>query len=130
MPSFPVSKLTNVELSRDGRNMVLHFATDSEKISLTIDTMAVETAMTELGYIITKARELSEISKQGIVQIFRPARFRAELATEGSTVVVSFAHENGLESHFGLQPKLATELARQILDAAERGTTASDPIRH
>jgi hypothetical protein len=76
------------------------------------------------GNCSAKARELSDISKQGIVSMFRPARFRADLATEGNTVVVSFAHENGLESHFGLEPTLAEALAHQILDASARGKAA------
>ena len=131
MPKFTVSKLRDFQISRDGRTAVLHFvgAADEDPVSLEMTTLELEIATQEMGSLLTKARELSDVSKQGIVPIFCPTHCRAS-PTEDSRVALEFRLNNGLEHRYGLEPNHAAELARQILDVAERGRKAIPPSQH
>ena len=131
MPEFSLSNLTDFDLSRDGRKTILNFKDESgEKVSLKLTTINLERITQELAFLLTRARQLSDVSKQNIVPFLHPARFRADLLIEGGTVVVSFELPTGLQNHYGLEPDLAIELARQLQDAALRGMTATPPTRN
>jgi hypothetical protein len=131
MPEFSLANLTDFDLSKDGRKTVLNFQDESAaKVSLKLTTINLELVTQELAFLLTKARQLSDVSKQNIVPFLHPARFRADVLTEGGTVVVSFELPTGLQHHYGLEPSFAMELARQLHDAAQRGMTTTSPKRH
>jgi hypothetical protein len=86
MPEFSLADLTDFDLSKDGRKTILNFKDESgEKVSLKLTTMNLERVTQELGFLLTKARQRSDVSKQNIIPFLHPARFRADLLTEGST---------------------------------------------
>ena len=121
MNAFIGAKVSGFSLSQDGRNATLRFKDDAgNALSLEISTLDLQTFSQELGALLTKASELSDITKSDIVPFFRPAKFRANLA-DGPTVVVSFMLDTGLESHFGLSPDGAEMLAKQMLKQAADG---------
>jgi hypothetical protein len=131
MTKHVISDLKDFDISRDGRNIVLNFSDDSDRpVSLKLTTIALEKISHEIGLAITKAREFSDISKQGIVRFLRPAKSHADLMVEGSTVLISFVTGLGLAVHYGLEPNHADALAHQILDASERGKKAKPQSRH
>ena len=131
MPEFSVSKISGTSLSHDGRGAILKFVdSDGQEISLKISTLDLASTVHEIGFLLTKSRELSDISKQSIVPFLRPQKVRAELTTDNVTVVTSYQLPSGLEHHYGMTPNLAEALARQILDAAERGKKTTAPSHH
>jgi hypothetical protein len=127
MSKHNVSKFTDFDIASNGRSVVLNFEIDSGPISLEFNEILLEKVHYELGLAITKARQLSEISKQHLVSFLRPPQFRADLIENGQTVIISFRQANGLEMNYGLEPTHADALARQILSASERGKLAKRP---
>jgi hypothetical protein len=131
MASFSITALKDFDISQDGRKVVLNFADENDMpVSLKMSTMGLEALLHEITFALTKAHELSDISKQGIVPILRPSKFRADLQPDKTTVVLSFAVKSGLELHYGLEPTHANAFAQQIQDAAQRGMRANPPSRH
>jgi hypothetical protein len=128
MTELSLAKLTDYDISPDGRRVGLNFADEEgNPVSLKISAMELENVAHELGFVITKARQLSSISKQGIVPFLRPTKFRANLLKDGQAVVVSFQTATGLELHYGLDATSAAELASQLQEAAQKGMTATAP---
>lgn len=131
MTKHTVTSIKDFDISTNGRNVVLNFADDKDRpVSLKISTIELERVNQEIGFAITKARKLSDISKQGIIPFIRAAKWRAELLDSQPVVVISFALQNGLEVHYGLSPIDAPSLARQILDASQRGISAKPQSSH
>jgi hypothetical protein len=130
MCDFAISHITDFDISRDGKAVLNCRDEDGKPISIKMATMDLERFSVEIGFLLTKARELSEISKQNIVPFLQPAKFRADLLTQGSTVVIAFQLASGLQHHYGLEPTDADALACQILDAAEQAKKAAVPLRH
>lgn len=131
MSVIPVTELKDFDISQDGRNTVLNFTNKGEdSVSLKISTLDLQRITQEIGILLTKARQLSEVSKQNIVPFLRPSRFRADLLEHGSTVVLAFGFSSGLDHYYGLEPIDADKLADQIRDASERGKIAKPLIRN
>jgi hypothetical protein len=131
MTKHSITSLKDYDIAKNGRTVVLNFADDRDTpVSLKMSEIEVEKLAHELEFVITKARQLSDLSKQGIVPFLRPDKSRANLTTQGSTVVVSFVLRTGLVLHYGLEPTEAEALGRQILDAAVQGKNASPLARH
>jgi hypothetical protein len=131
MPEFSISNLKDFDITPDGRKTILNFVeATGETLSLKISILDLERVTHEMGLILSKAPELSDISKQNIVPFLRPSKFRADLLAEGSTVLTVYQLASGIEHRYGLEPRGAEELARQMLDAAERGKKAIAPRRH
>jgi hypothetical protein len=117
-----VSRMEQTGLSKDGRSALLQFAVSGQQpIVLEFSTNELAKIVQELGSVLLEARQRSELSKQGLVPIERPPQSRGALSDDGTTVIVSFRLDNGLEHHYGLEPKHAEELSTQIRDAAEQG---------
>ncbi len=130
MPDFSIAKLMGYNLSQDGRDAVLRFGdSDGDELALQINTLDLQVLVQEIGALLSKAAELSDIYKSDVVPFFRPEKFRANLAT-GPTVVMSFLLNTGLESHFGLSPESAERLANQMLEKAQEGKIAKPKSRN
>jgi hypothetical protein len=127
MVEASISKLKDFDLTRDGRKAILNFDIDGERLALKISTLDLEALTHELGLVVSKARQLSN---HNVVPFLRPAKYRADLVEQGSTVVTVYQLPSGIEHRYGLEPMGAETLARQMLDAAERGKTATLPQRH
>ncbi|MFZ1091304.1 MAG: hypothetical protein WAN75_19095, partial [Xanthobacteraceae bacterium] len=91
-------------------------------------TLELEKIAHYLGFVLTKARQMSDISKQGVVPFLRPTRVQADLLGQASVVILSFAMRAGVEMHYGLDPAHAHAFARQIEEAARSGSE-SKPLR-
>src|ERR1043166_6447198 len=101
MVDFSVAKLMGYSLSQDGRDATLRFGDGGgDRLALQINTLDLQLLAQEIGALLTKAAELSDIYKSDVVPFFRPQKFRANLAN-GPTVVMSFMLDTGLETHFG-----------------------------
>ncbi len=125
MTAFSITSLKGYDVSKDGRIALLHFVTDDdEPISLRLETMELEAMIHEVEFLLMKARELSDLSKQGVVSTLRPETFRAALSEDGTHVILTFRLRSGLELHYGLEPTLAEELVDEIHNEAERGEKA------
>jgi hypothetical protein len=122
MTDILISKYTEGAISQDGRNIVLTFQVqDGSKASLHLTALELEKLMHDLSFLITKARELSELSKQGIVSILRPSKASANLLSDNRTVVLSFQIRAGLELHYGFESTVAIELNDQIKEVVQQG---------
>jgi hypothetical protein len=121
-----VSSLKDFDISMDGRNAILNF----DSVSLKITTMELEKVVHELGFLLIKARQLSDISKQGIVPFLRPTKVRGSLLGDGRAVVASFQLASGLELHYGMDLDVADALTAQLQEAAQQGRKATPPRRH
>ena len=120
-----------MSLSPDGRQAILKFLDiERAEIWLEMPTLDLSTMVQEIGSLLTRSRELSDISKANVVQFLRPQRMKADLVTDGSTVVATFELDSGLQQHFGMEPNLAEALAQQLLDAVQRGKKATPERRH
>lgn len=120
-----VNRLEECAISRDGRSVTVNLmGKENKTIALDFSTIDLERTVHELVVLLTKARELSEVSKQGIVSFVRPTNARAASLSDGQTVLVSFQLPSGLEMHYGMQPTHAQTLADQIQDEARKGMTA------
>jgi hypothetical protein len=80
MTAFSIEGMKDFDVFKDGRKMVLNFSDENDKpVSVKVTTMAIEKIMHELTFALTKAYEMSDISKQGIVPFLRPQKSRASL---------------------------------------------------
>ncbi|MGO9133782.1 MAG: hypothetical protein ACLP8A_06995 [Methylovirgula sp.] len=131
MTEHSIKTLSDYAITSDGRDIVLNFedAAGSE-LTLKFSALLMERIFFEMGLAVTKARELSGLSDQGIVPLFRPTECRADLVAHGQTVALSFQTENGLSFHCGLEPESAAALAEQMFKAAERGKLAKPETRN
>jgi hypothetical protein len=131
MAEFAVSRLSDFDISRNGRATRLTFLdAKGKKVSLNMTVMELERITHELGFLLTKARQLSEESKQDIVPFMRPANTRASILKDGTTVVMSFKIPSGLELHYGLDPTQASAFAAQLQEEAQKGMKSKPPSRH
>jgi len=132
MTTHNVASLKDCDIARDGRNVILNFncSDQSDPLSLKLGTMELEKIAHELAFVIIRARAMSEVAKQGVVPFMRPRLSRADLTTDGLTVVVSFALPSGMVTHYGLESTDADSLARQIQDASEKSKKTSRPSQH
>lgn len=134
MPEFSITTMNDFDVSQDGRKTILNFNLGSgDKLALKITTLDLQRFAQELGLVLTETHKRSDISKQDIVPMFRPPRYRASLmpdAAMGPAVVVTFGMDNGLEYHFGLAPNGAERLAHQMIDQAGEGKKARPPSRN
>ena len=129
MSEISIAQFKDYDVSPDGRNAVLHFIDgDGRPVAIKVETQELEKIAHNLGFVLTKARQMSDISKQGVVPFLRPTRVQADLLGQGSVVILSFAMRAGVEMHYGLEPVHANEFARQITEAARRGLE-SKPLR-
>jgi hypothetical protein len=123
-----VSELTGYGISADGGDAVLYLRTaDDRTASLRIGTPELERVVQELGQVVTKVRELSELSKQNLIALVQPSKARANLASDGLTIVISLQIRNSLEIHYGFERNHALALAAQMTAAAERGMKSTSP---
>jgi len=131
MSTFSVSTLTDYSVSPDGCQAALNFmGKNSEPLSLEISTIELEKIVIELEFLLTKSRELSSLSKQGILSFLRPTTVRVSLLNDDATVVVSLRVRTGLEIHYGFEPTLADVLGNQIQEQAQKGMQANQFLRH
>jgi hypothetical protein len=131
MAEFAVSRFHDFDISRNGRATRLNFLdARGKKVSLNMTVIELERITHELGFLLTKARQLSEESKQDIVPFLRPANTRASLLKDGMTVVISFQIPSGLEMYYGLDPTQASTLAVQLQEEAQKGMKSKAPSRH
>jgi hypothetical protein len=131
MSRFEISSLKDFDIAPDGRKAVLNFADDQDlPVSLKFTQLQLEQLAHELGFVLTKARQLSEASKQGMAPFLRPARCRGGASPGEPTVIVSFQLPSGLEMHYGLEPIVAEGLAKQLHDGAQEAKTAKPPTRN
>lgn len=129
MAEFDVSRLKGTAVSGDGRDAILKFeGKDGDEVSIKIDAMSLAAAMQDIGSLLIRSRELSEISKQNIVPIFRPIECRADLVEE--RIVLSFRLDSGLENHYGIALSIAETLMHQMLEAILRHKKAKPESRH
>jgi hypothetical protein len=129
MSEISIAKFKDYDVSPDGRKAVLHFIDgDGRPVAIKVETQELEKIAHNLGFVLTKARQISDISKQGVVPFLRPTRVQADLLGQGSVVILSFAMGAGVEMHYGLDPAHAHAFARQIEEAARRGLE-SKPLR-
>jgi hypothetical protein len=122
MSEISIAQFKDYDVSSDGRNAVLHFIDrDGRPLAIKVETLELEKIAHNLGFVLTKARQMSDISKQGVVPFLRPTRVQADLLSQGSVVILSFAMRAGVEMHYGLEPIHANAFADQIKEAARRG---------
>jgi hypothetical protein len=128
MSEISIAQFKDYDVSPDGRKAVLHFIDgDGRPVAIKVETQELEKIAHNLGFVLTKARQISDISKQGVVPFLRPTRVQADLLGQGSVVILSFAMRAGVEMHYGLDPVHANEFARQIKEAA-RKSLKSKPL--
>jgi hypothetical protein len=131
MTEFAVSRLSDFDISRNGRATRLNFLdARGKKVSLNMTVMELERITHELGFLLTKARQLSEESKQDIVPFLRPVNTRASILKDGTTVVMSFKIPSGLELHYGLDSTQPSAFAAQLQEEAQKGMKSKPPSRH
>jgi hypothetical protein len=131
MSDFVISKLDNFDISKSGRLARLNFFDSrGKKVSLTMTVLELERITHEMGFLLTKAREISEESKQDIVPFMRPKHARASALKDGTAVVISFQIPSGLEVHYGLNPVPAGALATQLAQEVEKSLKSHPPSRH
>ena len=71
MTKHTVKTIQDFDISQDGRKIILNFADENDQpVSLKMTTIELERASQEMGFAITKARKLSDVSKQGIISSF------------------------------------------------------------
>jgi hypothetical protein len=129
MSEISIAQFKDFDVAADGRKVVLHFTDpDGRPIAIKVETLELEKIAHNLGFVLTKARQISDISKQGVVPFLRPTRVQADLLGGASVVILSFAMRAGVEMHYGLDPAHAHAFARQIEEAARRGLE-SKPLR-
>jgi hypothetical protein len=122
MSEISIAQFKDYDVSPDGRKAVLHFIDgDGRPVAIEVETLELEKIAHNLGFVLTKARQASDIYKQGVVPFLRPTRVQADLLGRGSVVILSFAMRGGVEMHYGLEPIHANAFARQIKEAARRG---------
>jgi hypothetical protein len=120
-----VTRLKEAAISLDGRSVTVNLlAKENEITSLDFSTIDLERIVHELMVLLTNARQMSEVSRQGIVSFVRPTNARAALLSDDQTLIVSFQLPSGLEMHYGMQPTQAQKLADQIQNEAQKGMTA------
>lgn len=132
MTKHKITSLKGYDIAPDGRTVALNFADANDRpVSLEMSTMELERTSYETGFAITKARQLSDISKSGIIPYVRPKEWRASLLNEHSPVVlISFRLQNGLEVHYGIPATAADSLVHQLQDASEQGKKAKGETSH
>jgi hypothetical protein len=131
MSEITIAQFKDYDVSPDGRKAVLHFIDgDGRPVAIKVETQELEKIAHNLGFVLTKARQISDISKQGVVPFLRPTRVQADLLGQGSVVILSFAMRAGVEMHYGLEPAHANEFARQITEAARRGLKSKPLGQH
>src|SRR6202035_2639056 len=119
------------DVSPDGRKAVLHFIDgDGKPVAIKVETLELEKIAHNLGFVLTKARQMSDISKQGVVPFLRPTLVQADLLSHGSVVILSFAMRAGVEMHYDLEPIHANAFADQIKEAARRGVKSKPLNQH
>jgi hypothetical protein len=131
MAEFAVSRFNDFDISRNGRTTRLNFLdARGKKVSLNMTVLELERITHEFGFLLTKARQLSEESKQDIVPFFRPANARASTLKDGTTVIISFQTSSGLEMYYGLDPAQANVLAAQLQEQAQKAIKSQPSSRH
>jgi hypothetical protein len=131
MTEIVISELTDYGIDQDGRGATLNFLqNDGAPISLWFNSVELEKLLHELGFVITKMRELSELPKQGIISMLRPTKATASLLNDDRTVVVTLELRTGLVLHYGFEPNLASALAARIEAEAQRGMRTPSPRGH
>jgi hypothetical protein len=129
MSEISIAKFEDYDVSPDGRKAVLHFIDgDGRPVAIKVETLELEKIAHNLGFVLTNARQISDISKQGVVPFLRPTRVQADLLGGASVVILSFAMRAGVEMHYGLDPAHAHAFAHQIEEAARR-RLESKPLR-
>ena len=115
-----VSEIVDYGISADGRDTVVNFQTTEGYIaSLHFSSLDMEKIVHELALVVSRAKELSEPSKQNIPAILKPSKALANLAAGEMVIVLSLQIPNNLEIHYGFEVKQALTLATQIISAAD-----------
>jgi hypothetical protein len=132
MTKHNLTELKNCDISQDGRTIALNFADENDRpVSLSIPTLSLEKTHHDIGQVITKARQLSDISKQGIIPFQVASGWRATvMVTDRLFVLISFRFDNGLEMHYGIPATAAGALAESILEAARQGISTKPQSSH
>jgi hypothetical protein len=118
--------LLDFDIAVDGRTVILNFTNEKgERVPIRLSEIELEKTLHELQVALTKVRQLSEVTKQGLVSYIRPRLVRGSAA--GQDVVLSLQFHDGLELHYGLQPNQAERLSQQLFAAAQVGKKANPP---
>jgi len=113
----PVEKMPRVGLSEDGRSVIVVFAVSGgETVELEFDAKLLESVIQDLGPVLRLSHERSDPGKQGVVAV-QPTQYRVNMTDDNKQVLLSFRHQNNLESHFAFGPKDAGDLGQKIIDA-------------
>jgi hypothetical protein len=135
MSELPITGVKDFDISGDGQRVVLNLlGQGAEIISLRVDAITLQTIAQQIGFALTKARQLAS-ANPNFVPALRPAKFRADVIADGKMVVVVFALTDkmgGLEHYYGLLPDESDALAQQMRDSGVRARqmTAAKETKH
>jgi hypothetical protein len=88
MSEISIAQFKDFDVAADGRKVVLHFTDpDGRPIAIQVESLELEKIAHNLGFVLTKARQISDISKQGVVPFLRPTRVQADLLGQGNPLI-------------------------------------------